>query len=198
MNNSAHSQQTHRQVSDFHRSVVAAVYVDQGDRDRRGSSFIISGMPTTASTSDSKLAIDLCSFELGVHVDIESTKRLGKTSSPSDIGKIQPILVKLKSADQAKTIISSARRLRQSTVPLIRDNVFINANLTKAEALAAYQIRCRHRDSALRRSQSGVGHPKSALSQHQSVDLSQLLSSNILDQAAGVLNPSVLPFIPSA
>jgi hypothetical protein len=195
---STHSQQTHRQVSDFHRSVVAAVYVDQGDRDRRGSSFIISGMPTTASTSDSKLAIDLCSFELGVHVDIESTKRLGKTSSPSDIGKIQPILVKLKSADQAKTIISSARRLRQSTVPLIRDNVFINANLTKAEALAAYQIRCRNRDSALRRSQSGVGHPKSSPSQHQSVGLSQLLSSNILDQAAGVLNPSVLPFIPSA
>ena len=103
----------------------------------------------------------------------------------------------MKSADQAKTIISSARRLRQSTVPLIRDNVFINANLTKAEALAAYQIRCRHRDSALRRSQSGVGHPKS-LSQHQSVGLSQLLSSNILDQAAGVLNPSVLTFIPSA
>ena len=60
VNNSAHSQQTHRQVSDFHRSVVAAVYVDQGDRDRRGSSFIISGMPTTTSTSDSKLATVIC------------------------------------------------------------------------------------------------------------------------------------------
>jgi len=58
--------------------------------------------------------------------------------------------------------ISSARQLRQSIASLVRDNVYINPNLTKAEASAAYELRCRHREAANRRSTAGArpaGHP---------------------------------------
>jgi len=38
-------------------------------------------------------------------------------------------------------IVSSARQLRQSAVPLVRDDVSINPNLTKSEeATAAYNV----------------------------------------------------------
>jgi hypothetical protein len=49
--------------------------------------------------------------------------------------KIQPLLVYCKHADEVKEIINSAKMLRRSSDPVIRNSVFINHNLTKAEAL---------------------------------------------------------------
>jgi hypothetical protein len=68
-------------------------------------------------------------------------------------GKTRPLLVALKSVDQAKHIISSARQLRQSDNSQVRDSVYINPNLTKAEAAAAYQLRTQRRLAAQRRTQ---------------------------------------------
>ena len=149
------TEQSKHELSKFRQSMVAAVYVDQRDKDRRATSFIISGLPTSSSFPDQQIVTDLCSNEFNIQIDIASTKRLGKTSMPStssSSAKIQPLLVNVKNPDHAKTIISSARRLRQSTVSAIRDNVFINANLTKAEATAAYELRCRRRVNLARRS----------------------------------------------
>ena len=39
--------------------------------------------------------------------------------------KLQQILVKLKSTDQTKTIISPVHRLRRAAVPFVRDKVYI-------------------------------------------------------------------------
>jgi hypothetical protein len=65
-----------------------------------------------------------------VRPDVVSAKRLGR----SQVGKIQPLLVYLKQADQAQQLINSAKRLHHSANPAVRDKVFINPNLTKAEA----------------------------------------------------------------
>ena len=119
----------------------------------RASSFIVPGLPTSTDHSDKCIVTDLCSNEFDFQVDIVNIKRLGKASSSST--KVQPLLVNVKNADYAKQIISSARRLRQSTVSLVRDNVFVNPNLTKAEASAAYELRCRHRETAARRTKAG-------------------------------------------
>jgi hypothetical protein len=148
------TEQSKRELSKFRQSMVAAVYVDQRDKDRRATSFIISGLPTSSNVPDQQIVTDLCSNEFNIQVDIASTKRLGKTSrtSSSSTTTIQPLLVNVKNPGHAKVIISSARRLRQSTVSVIRDNVFINANQTKAEATAAYELRCRRRANVARRS----------------------------------------------
>ena len=119
-------QQPLKQFSQFRQSLVAAVYIDQRDRDSHASSFIVSGLPTSTDHSDKSIVTDLCSNEFNVQVDIVNTKRLGKASSSST--KVQPLLINVKNADHAKQIISSVRRLRQSTVYLVRDNVFINPN----------------------------------------------------------------------
>jgi len=41
-------------------------------------------------------------------------------------------------------------QLRQSISPFVRDNIFINPNLIKAEAQAAYELRCGHRETVNR------------------------------------------------
>jgi hypothetical protein len=105
----------------------------------------------------------------------------------------------VKNVDHAKRIISSARHLRQSQDPLVRDNVYINPNLTKAEASAAYELRCRHREQgAARRTTTGdrsaahtVSHPASM------ADVSVVLpSSSTLSSSA--LNAAVPSFVPVA
>jgi len=54
--------------------------------------------------------------------------------------KVQPILVNFKNADHAKQINSSARHLRKFAVNLVRDNVFINPNVTKTEEDAISRV----------------------------------------------------------
>jgi len=189
--------QSKHELSKFRQSMVAAVYVDQRDKDRRATSFIISGLPTSSSFTDQQIVTDLCSKEFNLQVDISSTKRLGKTiTSPSSSStKIQSLLVYLKNPDHTKTIILSARRLRQSTVSLIRDNVFINANLTKAEATAAYELRCRRRVNVARRSvpvDTAVG-----LVATPSVTAA-LPGTNTIAVPASILNAAVPAFVPNA
>lgn len=188
------SQQPQKQLSQFRQSLVAAVYIDQRDKDSRSSSFIVSGLPSSAVHSDKYIVTELCMNEFNIQVDIVSTKRLGKASPSTDT--VQPLLVHVKNVDHAKLIISSARHLRQSIASLVRDNVYINPNLTKAEASAAYELRCRHREAANRRSTAGgrsVGHP----AHQQSANIEGVLpsSKSVSDSS---LNATVPPFMPVA
>jgi len=48
-------------------------------------------------------------------------------------------------------LVKNAKMLRHSADPIVRNSVFINADLTKAEALTAYQRRCRRRELATAR-----------------------------------------------
>jgi len=51
----------------------------------------------------------------------------------------------LQSASIAKDIVASAKYLRRSADEYIRGNVYINADLTRAEAEAAIHARCERR-----------------------------------------------------
>jgi uncharacterized protein YdeI (BOF family) len=132
-------------VSNFQQSIVAAVYVDQAERKRRESSLIVSGLAVSHSISDQTLFTDICRNELDIHVDAVVTKRLGRVQP----GKIQPLLVVLRSSDQAQKVIAAAKQLRKSTNEMVRKQVYINRNLTRAEAEAAYQVRQKRRQTAM-------------------------------------------------
>jgi len=55
------------------------------------------------------------------------------------------LLVSLSTAEEASYLISNARHLRRSNNELVRKNIYINADLTPAEAKAAYELRCARR-----------------------------------------------------
>jgi len=73
----AQPKQTEQQFTKLRQSLVAAVYIDQRDRDNRASSFIISGLPTSTVHSDTSIIKELCLNEFQVDID----KRLGKAAS---------------------------------------------------------------------------------------------------------------------
>ena len=68
---------------------IGAVYVDKAEAERRASSFIISGLPSTNSSSDRDLVSHLCLNEFGICPEIAFAKRLGRPVPD----KVQPLLV---------------------------------------------------------------------------------------------------------
>jgi hypothetical protein len=131
----------------FQQSVVAAVYLDQSIKKRRETSIIVSGLAPNSDVSDAELFTSLCSREFHLVPNVLSTKRLGRSWTD----KIQPLLVYLKQADQAQQLIANAKQLRQSSDATTKEKVFLNPNLTRAEAAAAYQARVQRRMAQQRR-----------------------------------------------
>ena len=93
-----------RRTTNIRETAVAAVYVDKAEAERRASSFIISGLPLTNSSSDRDLVSHLCLNGFGICPEIAFTKRLGRPVAD----KVQPLLVYVKQTDQAKFIVSAA------------------------------------------------------------------------------------------
>ena len=163
-------------------TLVAAVYVDQSDKNRRASSVIVSGLGSNSSKSDQTIFTEMCSIELGLQPVIVSTKRLG-VAQTNNKGP-RPLLVTLRCRDDTQQLLASARLLRQSSDPVIRAQVYINANLTKAEAAAAYQLRQRRRLMAVKRGESSQLHQPQP---QQSTQQSAQSSSQPVSQSSSLI-----------
>ena len=75
---------------------------------------------------------------------------------------VQPLLVVLQSVNDSQFLVKNARCLRQSAIPVIRNSVYINLDLTKVEELTTYHRRCRRRELAAARSSTRVQSNQSA------------------------------------
>lgn len=131
---------TGRKPTNFREAAVSAVYADLRQKDSRKNSIILSGLPSRQCDDKSSVA-KLFKDEFDLVTDISVCKRLGQQVS----GKIQPLLVVLSNPDHTRRILSEAKNLRHSVDMLVRNQVFINPHLTKAEAMAAYEQRCQRR-----------------------------------------------------
>lgn len=134
-------QYTKSQSLNNQNDAVAAMYIESENKARRANSFIISGLPSDAQTSDSELTKQLCHNEFDLSIEVTSSKRIGKPTT----NQPQRLLVHIKSRDQAQAIIQIARCLRKSVKPEVRENIFINPNLTKAEAKVQFELRQQRR-----------------------------------------------------
>jgi hypothetical protein len=134
------------------QDVMAAMYADLKLKQNRENNIIITGLQ-----SDNKS--DLSSIRNLIHDEfnwkfseleetIINSRRLGRPGQ----NKVQPILVTCDSKDTASYLVSNAKRLRHSRTTSIREQVYISADLTPAEAKAAFEMRCRRREQ-LRKNQ---------------------------------------------
>jgi len=140
----------------FRHAVVSAVYADFEEKDRRAKNLVISGL-SLSSTPDKVTVEKLCNTEFGFHPQIVKCRLLGLPR----LGRVQPVLVVLESVTDAEFLVKNAKLLRHSEDP----SVFINAALTKAEVLTAYQRRCRRRElAAVRRSADNRSADNSSVS----------------------------------
>jgi len=121
----------------FRQSVVAAVYVDQQRSGNQAANVVISGLPPHLQVADNTVVRNILSSELKLSVNVVKSKRLGRPSA----GRVQPLLVVLRSADEADRVMASAKKLRQSPHAAVRDCVYINRHLTAAQSRAAFEVR---------------------------------------------------------
>jgi hypothetical protein len=158
----ASSQLASRQTSpqdSFRGAVLTAVYTDLKRQEHRAKNFVVSGLPCIPDSEDKYAVTQLCQNELNIVPEVLQCKRLGKPIP----GRVQPLLVSVRSAEQASAVISASRTLRKSSNIDVR-NVFINPDLTKAQATAAYQLRCQRRQAMKRPSNSANVQTDSSLS----------------------------------
>lgn len=131
----------------FKDAVLSAVYTENQLKANRAKTLIINGLLKSPVCSDKEKITQLLLSEIGVQPEIKFCKRLGEEID----NKIQPLLVVLPTVADAEHVISCAKKLRHSMDVNIRSNVYINENLTKAEARAAYELRCLRRAAAEKR-----------------------------------------------
>jgi len=141
----AATNQSHRSERQFNAAVMSAVYADQSDKRRRERSVVVNGLQPPSSGSDADVFSELCRTQLDLHdVTVSYCRRLGATTT----GRIQSLLVVVQSADIASELILRSKLIH----PIVNGTpVYINNNLTRAEARAAYEERCRRRQTANRR-----------------------------------------------
>jgi len=125
----------------FRSAVMTAVYTEQHTLESRAKNFVVSGLPDSTDVDDKTAVEQLCHTEMNIRPNIRSCRRLGKRV----VGKVQPVLVSVYTVDEASSVISNAKRLRKSTDLLVKSQVFINPDLTKAQSAAAYELRCQRR-----------------------------------------------------
>jgi len=123
--------------------------MDKRTIDSRATNVVISGLPLNPQCSDKEAVRSLLQSELKVNTDVKYCRRLGSRSD----GRVQPLLAVLPSDDIAAQVLALAKTLRNSNNTEVRDSVYINANLSKAEAHAAYELRCRRRERRQQQSQ---------------------------------------------
>ena len=130
----------------FHSTsdVLSAMHTEMAEKTRRRCNIVISGLPSsrqpdldlTRSLFISHLELDAATLPA-----IKSVRRVGKAMAD----RPRLLIVGLSREKEVDSIMKSAKSLRKSTDPGLRSSVFINRDLTKAEAKAAYELRQRNK-----------------------------------------------------
>ena len=169
---------TSNQPVNFREAVATAIHADRRDKDRRAKSVVVSGLIPQHDLTDAASFRQLCSQEIGLDPVVVYTKRLGAAYSH----RVQPLLVGLQSPDVVLSVMSRAKSLRRSAVETVRNNVFINHNLTKVEERIAYEERCRRR---LRRQDVGQHSSQRLHDGRQEARLQPSYQPTVTEQPAG-------------
>jgi len=150
--NKSGSSRQNSQKSDeqLKQEVMAAMYADLKLKQNRENNIIITGLQS-GNTSELSSVRKLIHGEFDrdyseLDETIINCKRIGRHQDD----KIQPILVTCDSKNTASFLISNAKHLRQSRTTSVRDKIYISADLTPAEAKAAFEMRCRRREQQKR------------------------------------------------
>jgi hypothetical protein len=119
---------------------VTAMYVDQHDRERRCLNVVIRGLRAESNKEDKDLVVQLFHAVSSKKFHISKVCRLGRDPA----NQVRPVLVTVYK-NEAQWLVDNAKGLRHSTDDYTRKSIYINADMTPAQAQAAYELRCRRR-----------------------------------------------------
>jgi len=130
-------------VSKHSFAVSLSVHKTLHDLNRRQRNVVVTGIPESDDASFDKTVFEkFCEDNLTIKPAVRNCRRLGKI----DVSRTKPrlLLVELSTPDNAKELRRSATRLRYSNDESAR-SVYINADLSPAEAKLSYEQRERRR-----------------------------------------------------
>ena len=122
-------------------SVLETFHTELHALTQRSSNVVVSGLQSRSDISDDCLFQDLCATHLSIHPTNIKVKRLGVVK----VGKVQPLLVQMGSPGEASTLLSHAKLLRNSSDLYVKEHVYFNKHMTRAEAANAFNLRCQRR-----------------------------------------------------
>ena len=123
-------------------NIMKAIHLDTMSRDRKKNNIVVSGFKSTKADELKDQTSQFLNHYWNVPLTTKiSCRRLGEERS----GKVRPLLISLPDSQTVDGILKHARVLRQSQDPYVKDNVFVNPDRTKAEALAAFELRQQRR-----------------------------------------------------
>lgn len=144
-------------------ALLTAVHTDLQLKQSRNHHVVVTGLPHNTDMSDDELFKELCDSEFGIVPQIERTQRLGKKSAD----RPQPLLIVLSTAEQATSLLSYAKSLRDSYDAYTRRYVFLSVHQTHAERQAAYELRCKRRERREREAEAESQQPAKNVDTHQ-------------------------------
>ena len=166
-------------ASDTKTAVLSAVHSEFSAISHRSLNIVVSGLHPHSDLSDASRFSSLCDEFFAFIPTIRSTFRLGTAQA----GRVQPLLVSLTSSSEVEHLVTYAKILRTASDPAVRDFIYINRHLTKAESLSAFEARNIRRS----KEQSKLSAPPPTLF---SPPLHRLTPSSLLSH-------TTLPFIPA-
>jgi hypothetical protein len=133
-----------RPSKDADAAVRTVVNSELADKQRRRTNVVVTGLVPRADTDDADTFLEICESHLTIRPVVirQRCRRLGKPI----VGKVQPLLIVLDREEAVQELLHSASKLRHADDDIIRNHVYINADLTPAERQAAYEQRQRIRE----------------------------------------------------
>ena len=159
---------------------MTSVYIDLSLKEQKACNVVISGLES--GQNDSEAVNKLLHTEFGYNKPIARCRRVGRPSSD----RVQALVATLESKEDAKYLIENARQLRHSQSDIVRSQIYINADLTPAEARAAYELRCRRRERNQNQPQTSTSRVFYR-SYHNSVDVTE----NVSHDAPSTINLNI-------
>jgi hypothetical protein len=135
--------QTSSTIAETISKTMVEIELQREEKKKRSLNVIISGLglPAKEGVNDKNLFEKFCEDNLTVKPRVMRTSR---PMRPTDSNVPPKLIVTLQSAEDAHDVISSSSILRHS---FQFSRVFINRDLTGEETSAAYESRCRKRNS---------------------------------------------------
>lgn len=126
---------------------LVSVHRELEEKRKRASNVIVHGLAPEEGTTDDRLFSNFMEKNLSVkpHFHHNKCRRLGKKTN----GKIQPLQIVFSSTVAAADVLASSSELRRKA-----PGVFINPDLTPAEAQLAYEERNRRRERRQKQQQN--------------------------------------------
>jgi len=135
-------------------------------------------LPAKNNVTDAIQFAQICEQYFSFKPAIRSTHRFGSSIE----GKVQLLLISLTSTKDVEHILTYAKVLRTSSDPVIRDQVFVNKHLTRAEARAAFEARSIRRNK--KKQEPRINSNSNGSSNNSSTMIETVVEMNLIDLAS--------------